>query len=90
VQAGGTVPRIVFVQNGYVWLACMVKHTVDPTPEKHDPANIIGLRILLRLGLILYNTPVEGFTFNVSFSHLTATKLSKFVNLSSPEDDEEL
>lgn len=67
------------------------KAPVDPTPEKHDPANIIGLRMLLRLGLVLYNSPAEGFTFNVSFPYFTATTLSKIVTFpSQPESAEEL
>ncbi len=67
------------------------KAPVDPTPEKHSPANILGLRILLRLGLVLINSPTEGFIFNVSFPYFTATTLSKlaFVPL-KPENDEEL
>ena len=68
------------------------KAPVDPTPEKHNPANILGLRMLLRLGLVLINSPTEGFIFNVSFPYFTATTLSKLsaVPLQPENDHQEL
>jgi hypothetical protein len=67
------------------------KAPVDPTPEKHDPVNKIGLRMLSRLELVLFNSPAEGYAFNVSFPYLTATTLSNFVTFpSQPENGEEL
>lgn len=66
------------------------KAPVDPTHEKHDPANIMGLRMLLRLGLVLFNSPAEGFMFNTSFPYLTATTLSNIGMVSSQPENEEL
>lgn len=67
------------------------KAPVDPTPELHDPANKIGLRMLLRLGLVLFSHPNEGFTFNASFPYLTSTTIPNIAIFPSPpQNDEEL
>lgn len=40
--------------NEYVVLQDIGKAAVEPTPNGHAPANIVGLRVLTKLGLCLY------------------------------------
>lgn len=49
------------------------KCLVELTPEQHQPANIIGLKMLKRLGLQLFEEEPH-FAFSVPFKFFTANK----------------
>ncbi|KAG2453914.1 hypothetical protein HYH02_002117 [Chlamydomonas schloesseri] len=50
------------------------KCPVEPTPDAHQPANIIGLKLLMRFGLKLYNEH-PYFSFNSDIPYLDTAVL---------------
>jgi hypothetical protein len=51
------------------------KYRFERTPEGHHPANIIGLKTLLRWQLCLHDEPTLGFSFAKEFSFLAKDDL---------------
>ncbi|PNH02249.1 hypothetical protein TSOC_011774 [Tetrabaena socialis] len=50
------------------------KCPVEPTPCAHQPANIIGMKLLKRFGLTLYEQPPH-FSFNMDIPYLDSAAL---------------
>ena len=50
------------------------KCSVEPTPERHQPANVIGLKMLERLGLQLFEDEPH-YAFSTPFKFFTANKI---------------
>lgn len=51
------------------------KYHAERTPDGHHPANIIGLKTLLRWRLRLHDEPTFGFSFAKEFSFLAKDEL---------------
>lgn len=53
------------------------KYLVERTPEGYHPANLIGVKPLLRWGLCLHDEPTFGFSFAKTFSFLVKEDLEQ-------------